>query len=234
MSLPATEYLEARKSLWATLSSEKYFKWTLIIPLLLFLAVFMFYPLFYCLYYSAHNYVVVKPAEFVGWGMYRMVLRDPLFWTALGRTFRVLVTCIVAELITGMVVASLLNREFKGQNVVRGLCFLPLLIAPLGMSMFWSYMFAPQLGIINIIISRLGLPETDWFSPAWALNTIIFMHIWQWAPFSIFVLLAGMRSLPKDSFEAAKVDGASAWYTFRRLTLPMLMPLVMIIVLLRT
>ena len=221
-------------SVWVALTSEKYFKWTLIIPLLLFLAAFMFYPIFYCLYYSAHNYVVIKPAEFIGWGMYRIVLREPLFWTALGTTFKILVICIVVELVIGLSVSILLNREFRGQNVTRGLCLLPLLVSPLAMSLFWGYIFSPKLGVVNYVLPLVGLPQIDWFHPSMALYTIMFMNIWQWAPFSIFVLLAGLKGLPRDAFEAARVDGASAWYTFRRLTLPMLMPLIMIIILLRT
>jgi len=234
MSLPTTGYLEVKRSFWTTLTSEKYFKWTLLIPLLLILAIFMFYPMFYCLYYSAHDYTVVKPAEFVGWGMYRMVLRDPVFWKAMRVTFEILAVCIATELIIGMGVALWFNREFRGQNVVRGLCLLPLLVSPFAISLFWTFMFHADFGIANQVLMWLGFSGgTDWFGKELALYSIMLMTIWQWSPFAIFVLLAGLRSLPRDSFEAARVDGASSWYTFRRLTLPMLTPLILIIVLLR-
>jgi multiple sugar transport system permease protein len=133
-----------------------------------------------------------------------------------------------------MAIALLLNRTFKGQNIVRGLCLLPLLIMPLAMSMMWNQMLHYQVGIVNIMFNIFGLPRVEWFSKDLALYSIMLMSIWQWTPFSIFVLLAGLKGLPKDVFEATRVDGATPWYTFRRLTLPMLMPLVFIIILLRT
>ncbi|MBA7705767.1 Inner membrane ABC transporter permease protein YcjO [subsurface metagenome] len=226
--------MQEKRTFWQVLTGEKYYRWLLISPLLLTLAVFMLYPTFYCIYYSAHLVAPLRPPEFVGMENFRQALADPIFWAALGRTAYVLVICIAAELILGMAVALLLNREFRGQNIVRGFCLLPLLIMPLGMSMIWNQMFYYHNGIINIMLTQIGLPGVNWFSPDMALYTIMFMSVWQWTPFSIFVLLAGLRGLPRDAFEAAKVDGASAWYTFRRLTLPMLTPLILIIVLLRT
>ncbi|MBA7518534.1 Inner membrane ABC transporter permease protein YcjO [subsurface metagenome] len=226
--------MQEKRTFWQVLTGEKYYRWLLISPLLLTLAVFMLYPTFYCIYYSAHLVAPLRPPEFVGMENFRQALADPIFWAALGRTGYVLVICIAAELILGMTIALLLNREFRGQNIVRGFCLLPLLIMPLGMSMIWNQMFYYHNGIINIMLTQIGLPGVNWFSPDMALYTIMFMSVWQWTPFSIFVLLAGLRGLPRDAFEAAKVDGASAWYTFRRLTLPMLTPLILIIVLLRT
>ena len=111
---------------------------------------------------------------------------------------------------------------------------MPLLVAPLVLSLLWNFMLEFDFGAVNQILSAIGLGKVYWWTPGFALYTICLITIWQWFPFSVFVLLAGLRSLPKDVFEAAKVDGASAWYIFRRLTLPMLSPLIMIIVVLRT
>ena len=223
-----------RRTFWEVLTSEKYFKWTLIIPLSVVLAVFMLYPMFYCLYYSAQEYFIAQPTSFVGWENYRTVLRDPAFWNALGNTFHILVVCIAAELILGMGIALLLNREFKGQNTVRGLCLLPLLVSPMAMSLAWNLLLQFDVGLVNQTLYAIGIPQIHWFAPGWAIYTIALITVWNWFPFSVFVLLAGLKGLPRDSFEAARVDSASAWYTFRRLTLPMLSPLIMIIVLLRT
>ena len=213
---------------------EKYYKWILLIPLVLVLLIFMLYPLFYCMWYSLHEYGMIKVATFVGLENYRDVLRDEEFWLALGRTGIVLGISIGAELIIGMAVAVLFNREFKGQNPIRGLILLPLLMAPLAVSMMWNFFLQYDFGIVNLIFGLVGIPKVNWFSPGIALYTIACISIWQWTPFSIFVLLAGLKSLPRDSFEAARVDGAGPFYTFRRLTLPNLAPLIMIIILLRT
>jgi len=226
--------LGRKRSIWEVLTSEKYFKWTLIIPLLLVLAVFMFYPLFYSLFYSTQEWGGSGSSILVGWDNYRSVLHDRTFWTTLGRTLEVTVICIGVELLLGLGIALLWNREFKGQNVVRGLCLLPLLIAPLAMSMVWNFVLQYDFGVLNQVLAAVGLPKVVWLSRSIALYTICAITIWQWFPFSAFVLLAGLKSMPRDVFEAARVDGASPWFIFRRLSLPMLMPLVMIIVLLRT
>jgi len=195
----------------------------------------MLYPTFYCLILSFTDYVLKGPPEFVGLENYRDLLHDSDFWQALGRTFYILVICISVEIILGMTFALMLNRTFKGQNMVRGLCFLPLLISPLAMSLMWNYMLHVQFGIINQFLDWFGLGRHEWFSSQnFAIYTIMFISIWQWTPFSIFILLAGLRGMPKDQFEAANVDGAGPIFTFRKLTLPMLKPLIIIIILLRT
>ena len=223
-----------RRAFWEVLTSEKYYRWLLISPLLLTLAVFMFYPLFYCLYYSTAEYSLAKAPVFIGWENYRYVLGYAPFWTALSRTLRVLVICIAVELSLGLALALLWNRKFTGENVTRGLCLLPLLVSPLAMSMMWNFLLEYNFGAVNQILDWLRIGRVMWWSPAIALYAIAFMSIWQWTPFSIFVFLAALRGLPRDAFEAARVDGASPWYTFRRLTLPLLMPLIMVIILLRT
>ena len=226
----------AAKPSWTQiLGSEKYVKWICILPLLILLAVFMLYPTFYCLILSFTDYILKGAPEFIGLENYRDLLHDSDFWQALGRTFYILVICISVELLLGMTFALMLNRTFKGQNIVRGLCFLPLLISPLAMSLMWNYMLHVQFGIINQFLDWFGLGRHEWFSSQeFAIYTIMFISIWQWTPFSIFILLAGLRGMPKDQFEAANVDGASPIFTFRKLTLPMLKPLIIIIILLRT
>ena len=104
----------------------------------------------------------------------------------------------------------------QGQNTVRGLCLLPLVVSPLAMSLMWKYFLEPQFGIINAMIGGLGFKQIPFLSTqGLALGTIMSMEIWKWLPFSIFVFLAALRGMPKDVFEAASVDGASGWYTFK-------------------
>ena len=227
-------YSMGQRSFMDILIDEKYFKWILIVPLVLVLLIFMFYPLLYCMYYSVFKYNMVRDAVFVGFENYRYVLENGTFWRALGNTAYILVISITVELIVAMGIAMLFNRKFKGQDMVRGLCLLPLLISPLAMSMIWNFMLQYDFGVVNQVLVKLGLGKVMWWSPGLAINTIVFISIWQWTPFSIFVLLSGLRGLPRDPFEAAAVDGARPFYIFWRLTLRMLSPLIVIIVLLRT
>jgi len=226
---------EARKpTIWETLTSERYFRWTLLIPLLVLLAIFMLYPLIYSIYFSFHDWGMQGEPAFTGLHNYRQLVFDENFLLAFRRTLEVLVICIVMELGLGLGLALLWNRDFRGQNVVRGLSLLPLLVAPLILSLLWNFILDFNFGALNHVLQAMGLPKVNLWKPNIALFTICGMTIWQWLPFSTFVLLAGLKSLPRDVFEAARVDGASRWYTFRRLTLPMLTPLIMIIVVLRS
>jgi multiple sugar transport system permease protein len=227
-------YAPKRNRFWDTLTNEKYFKWTLLIPLILVLLLFLFYPLFYCLYYSFTNYTLTKPAQFIGLANFYNLLHDDVLWSALQRTAIVLSLSIAVELLLGLGIAMLLNRGLRGESIIRSLCLLPLMIMPLAMSMIWNFILQYDFGAANQILVALGANKISWFAPGHALYTLAFINIWQWFPFSVFVLLAGLKSLPKEAFEAAKVDGASAWTVFRKITLPMLSPLIVIIILLRT
>ena len=214
--------------------SDKKFGWILISPLVVMLIVFMLYPTIYAIFMSVQKNIGKGVEGYIGADNYRAMLTNPEMWASLRRTVILIVVCIVFELVLGMLIALILNRDFKGMNVVRGLCFMPLLIAPLAMSLMWSYMLRTGYGPINVLLGHLGITGIGWFADVkMAFGTIIGITIWQWLPFSTFVLLAGLKGLPKDQFEAAQVDGSSALYRFRRLTLPTLKPLIMIIVLLR-
>jgi multiple sugar transport system permease protein len=234
MTSQANAVAPERNTFWEIMTNEKYFKWMLLLPLYLMLAIFAIYPTFYCLYYSFHEWGMIKDPVFIGLENFREVLQDSEFWEAIGRTFQVLVMSIVIELCLGMGIALLFNRDFKGQNAIRGIILLPLLISPMAVSMMWKFFYQYDFGIFNVVLTSLGFSKIQFLSLDFALYSVAAISIWQWTPFSIFVLLAGLKSLPKDSFEATRVDGATPWYTFRRVTLPMLMPLIMIIILLRT
>jgi multiple sugar transport system permease protein len=223
-----------KATIWETLTNERWFRWTLLIPLLLLLAIFMLYPLLYSIYFSFHDWGMQGDPIFSGLRNYRQLVHDREFLIAFRRTLEVLVICILAELGLGLGLALLWNRDFKGQNVVRGLALLPLLVAPLILSLLWNFILDFNFGALNHILQAIGFAKVNLWRPNIALYTICAMTIWQWLPFSTFVLLAGLKSLPRDVFEAARVDGAGRWYTFRRLTLPMLTPLIMIIVVLRS
>lgn len=214
---------------------DRFMKWILIAPLVLFLICFMLYPTLYSLYMSFTDYVMRGDPNFIGLENYRAVLADKVFWAALGRTLYVLVLCIAVELTLGMALALVLNRDFKGQGIIRGLCFIPLLVSPLSMSLMWNYILHIQFGVVNTVVDWMGFEAIGFLStPGLALNTVAFITVWQWLPFSTFVLLAGLKGMPRDQYEAAQIDGASPWRVFFRLTLPMLKPLIIIIILLRT
>jgi len=239
MSSSANNYVQIndiqigrKPSVWEILSNEKNFKWMLIVPLLMVLSVFMFYPLIYCLVNSFRE-GGLSGTVYVGLKNYRTMMHDKTFWIPFSRTLKATIICIIAELLIGLGIATLWNKDFKGQKFIRGLILMPLLVAPLILSLVWNFLLEYNIGFINQLFDAIGIGRVKWWDSRWALYTICGITIWQWFPFSTSVLLAGLKSLPKDVYEASEVDGASKWYTFRKLTLPMLSPLMIIIVLLR-
>ena len=217
------------------LDNDRVAKWILVGPLVVFLICFMVYPTLYSLGMSFTDYIMRDAPNFIGLDNYRQLMVNDEFWSALGRTVYVMIVCITIELILGMALAILLNKDFRGQGIVRGLCFIPLLVSPLAMSLMWSYILHIQFGVVNWFVGLFGIEAIPFLSKSGAaLHTIIFITVWQWLPFSTFVLLAGLKSLPRDQYEAAQLDGAKPLRVFWQLTLPLLRPLVIIIVLLRT
>ncbi|UCE55918.1 MAG: sugar ABC transporter permease, partial [Desulfobacterales bacterium] len=139
------------------------------------------------------------------------------------------------EMIFGIAIAFLLNglRWFKG--IVRGLLLLPLAAAPAAVGLIWRYMYHPDFGVYNGIMSMFGLPERNWLgSTTLALPSVMVFDIWQWTPFVAIITLAGLQSLPKEPFEAAELDGASIWQVHRRITFPMLAPVLTLVFVLRS
>ena len=159
----ATAAPTPKRTFKQALASESGVKWLYLIPLLVFLVAFMLYPTFYCLIMSFCDYVMKGAPEFAGLENYRDLLEDSDFWQALWRTAYVLIICISVELILGMAFALILNRDFVGQDLVRGLCFLPLLISPLAMSLMWNYMLHVQFGIVNQFLNGWGWADSSGF-----------------------------------------------------------------------
>lgn len=216
------------------INNNNTFKWILLIPAILVMAVFVIYPLIYVASTSFQKFLMPRPPTFIGVQNYQATLNSGLFWSTVGRTFLLMAIVIIIEIGLGLLIAMLFNQDFKGENIIRGLCLLPVMGAPFALSLVWRYMYDRQYGIINWILGLFGIGKVGWLNDRlFAFISIMIIDIWQWTPLVIFILVAILKSLPKDPFEAARVDGASPWFTFRKLTLPMLTPGLIIIILLR-
>src|SRR4030042_135755 len=130
---------------------------------------------------------------------------------------------LAGQFILGFALAMMLNREFRGESVVRMLLLFPIIATPVAMSMVWAMMLNPMMGILNYLLAVVGLPPSDWASrPTAVMPTLIMVDIWHWTPFMMLVLLAGLKNLPKDPYEAAMIDGASRIQVFFKITLPLM------------
>jgi multiple sugar transport system permease protein len=193
------------------------------------------YPFLTGVVYSFTAYALNRPNfSFVGLRQYMRMVTDNDFWYS---TFVTLAYAFLAtgiELVLGLTVAMLLNRDSRLAKILQPTLIFPMMIAPVIGTLIWKVMMQPSVGILNPILNAVGLPSLQWAAvPQTALLSVVLVDVWMFTPFAALILLAGLRSFPQGPFEAARVDGASFWFTFRNLTLPMLTPFILIVIIFR-
>ncbi len=218
------------------LRSLSAFKYRLLIPLLLTIALILGYPLAFSFWVSLHDYrlTAIDQAQWVGLEQYLTLLtQNASFWNALRNTLVFVGIAVSLELALGLWLALLLHRKTTlFRNFFRSALLMPMFVTPIAVGLMFRFLLNSQLGIVPSVLRAFGV-EMDWFSARNALLTLALIDVWQWTPFMVLLLLAGLESLPEEPFEAAKVDGASPWQTFWHLTLPMLRPTIMAAVVIR-
>jgi multiple sugar transport system permease protein len=209
-----------------------------ILPAVIFVVLMIVFPVVYTLYLSLHEWSgsAVRAPEPVGLDNYLTLLTaDPRFGAAVVRTFEFTLIAVILELLLGLGIALLLHGKFMARGLVRALILLPMVATPVAIAMAWLLMFQPTIGLFNNMLESLGLPGQAWLgSREQALPSLIMVDVWQWTPMMALILLAGLTTLPEEPFEAARVDGASAWQRFAYLTLPLLVPTMVTALLLRS
>ncbi|MEM7749574.1 MAG: sugar ABC transporter permease [Pseudomonadota bacterium] len=197
----------------------------------------LLYPIGYMVYASFLDWNPsqrIEEAEWVGLRNYINLLNDPNFIESFTVTIVFASVVVVAEMIIGVGLALLLDRNLRGMSVLRTVFILPMMIAPIVVGLMWRYMYHPSVGIFNRTLKDLGLAPIPWLSdPNWALASIIIADIWQWTPFIFILSLAALQSLPKSALEAAQIDGASEWQQVIYIKLPLMLPVLIIAALLR-
>lgn len=235
---PLRDHAAARNSIGARLVSAIDRNLPLLFPLpaLLLVGALMIYPLIYTLLLSTRSYDLgFRSYAFVGLTHYATALASERFWDAFGRTFLLTALSVVGSVALGMVMALILNREFRGARWARTAFLLPMVATPVATSLVWMMMFNPTLGVLNYFLGLVGLPPSLWVAdPNLTIISLVVVDIWHFAPFAMLILLAGLRSLPPEPFESAMIDGASRWQTFWRITVPLLMPVLAVVLIFRT
>src|SRR5690348_1034112 len=205
-----------------------------IIPTIAFLIVFNIFPLIYSLGYSFTDFRASSntPAAFVGLQNYRDLLNDDHVWNNFSVTAKYVLVSVGGQVLLGFGVALLLNRRIPFKGLFTTLLLLPMMMSPVVVGLFWQLLYSPSWGIINY---ALGLGDFAWLSdPDVALFAIAITDIWMWSPFVMLLCLAGLSAIPQHLYEAAAIDRASGWYTFTRITLPLVTPLLLIAIIFRT
>jgi len=217
---------------------EKPLAYLLVLPATIILGALTLYPFGFMIYLSMHRWkasLAYIPKSFVGLSHFIRLFQDEFFWSAMSVTFRFLIFVVLIEFFLGLFLALILSRDIKGKAILRSLFLLPMMLAPVAVGLIWRFILNDEVGVLNYFFSLIYLPSQAWLGDVnTALGAIMLIDIWQWTPFMILVLLAGLQSLPGEPFEAAMIDGASAWQTFRFITWPLLKPAVLIALLFRT
>jgi polyol transport system permease protein len=196
-----------------------------LLPALIFLIIVTQLPFVGTLIISFMNWNAYYPDEvgFAGFDNYRRVLTDVNTRDSIITTIQLTVAVVLISLVLGLLIALLLDRAFRGRGFVRTMMITPFLIVPVAAALVWKHaLYNPEYGLLNGMLTWIfgeNAPQPDWIS-AMPLGAIIVSLVWQWTPFMMLIILAGLQSKPLDVIEAAKIDGASTWQIFRYMTLP--------------
>ncbi len=210
-----------RTSQWAA--------WGFLAPITVYLLLFYAYPLYKNLDLSVRDYTVMSfvrgGAPFTGLGNYRTVLNDPTFTPALLHTILFTAASLAFQFTLGLALALFFHQHFPLSATLRALFLVPWLLPLIVSASTWSWMLNSDSGIVNYALHLLGITPVDWLtSPHWSLISVIIANVWIGIPFNLVLLYSGLQSIPQHLYEAASIDGASAWQRFTRITLPLLRP----------
>jgi multiple sugar transport system permease protein len=215
---------------------DRQFGWLLTAPGLGALFVVILFPLLFTLYTSVFDYTLIQPThdEFVGLGHYQGALDNAEFGQALWVTLRFVAAVVILEFLLGFAVALMLNTVERGKDAYYLILLFPLLMNPVVVGLIWRMLLHPVLGIVNYLLSVMGIGAVDWLGdPQNAFWTIVLVDIWHQVSFMVILLLAGLSALPKEPYEAARMEGASTLQTFVHVTLPLMRPVIAVTLLIR-
>ena len=221
------------------LGESRLLGYVFVAPAVLLLAALILGPLVYSAVLSLYSWRLTEinlPKDFTGLANFREIGSDEVFGRALRNTFVFVGAAVTVELVLGFVVALAVFNINRGRRLANAIILLPMITTPVIVALVWRYLLDPQFGLVNYLVGEAGYDrEIAWLSSeSLALPSIVLVDVWQWTPFVILVLHAGMLSIPDELLEAARVDGAGPWQLVRRVIIPYLMPLVLLVLLFRT
>lgn len=207
----------------------------MLLPLLAVAGVAVGLPLAYALYLSVTDFTLIQQgsAQFVGLSNYQESLTNEDLWGAFRTTGTYVLIAVSFETVLGILIALSLQKQKWARDITRAMLLAPMFITPIAVGLIFRFLLNDQLGAIPHLLDQVGI-SYDFLGTGNALFTLALIDVWQWTPFMVLLLLAGLESIPKQPMEAARVDGAGAFYIFRRITLPLLTPILSVAILLRS
>ncbi|GAC1347238.1 MAG: sugar ABC transporter permease [Acetobacteraceae bacterium] len=210
------------------------FYWPFILPAGLVVVAVILFPWVFTLFMSVHDWHVGGARSFAGLDNYARMFSDERFQLAAVRTLYFTLLSVLLPLVFGVAAAVCFHRNFPGRGIARTIFILPMMATPVAIALVWTMMFHPQLGVLNYLLTSVGLPPSAWvYAPETVIPTLVMVETWQWTPLVMLIVLGGLASLPTDPYEAAVLDGANLWQVFWHVTLPLVWPFIIVAAVIR-
>jgi len=217
------------------LHRKKLLPYLLVSPYLLFVIVFVLFPVLFCFFLTFNKWNIIAPMHFIGTDNYTRLFHDRLFWKAIGNTLKFLLLHIPLQLIVSLFLAELLNRKIKAISFFRSSFFLPVIVSGVVVTILWQQLLGYDSGLINRLLVYVGLQKVGWLmNPDIAIYSIAVMATWKNVGLYVILFLVGLQTVPTQYYEAAKLEGATRWQQFYHITLPMINPTIFMVVILST
>jgi ABC-type sugar transport system permease subunit len=214
---------------------KKWLPYFLVSPYLVFVLVFVAFPVLFCFFLTFHKWNIIAPMRFIGADNYTRLLHDRLFWKAIGNTLRFLLLHIPLQLVVSLFLAQLLNQKIKFAAYFRASFFLPVIVSGVVVTILWQQLLGYDAGVINRLLTGIGIEKIGWLvNPDLAIYSIAVMATWKNVGLYVILFLVGLQTVPPQYYEAAKLEGASPWQQFYHITLPMINPTIFMVVILST
>jgi multiple sugar transport system permease protein len=212
--------------------SRKY--WRFAIPAVVVVGAVIVFPWAFTLWMSVQDWKPTGGTSFAGLANYLKLTTDERFLESVPRTLWFTLLAVVIPIVLGVPAAIVFHRQFPWRGALRTIFVMPMMATPVAIALVWTMMFHPQLGVLNYLLSLVGIPPFAWvYDPATVIPTIVLVEVWHWTPLVMLIVLGGLAGLPTDPYDSALIDGASNWQMFRYITWPLILPYVMIAVVIR-
>jgi multiple sugar transport system permease protein len=209
--------------------------WPFVTPALIVVLAVIVFPWLFTIWMSFNEWKVGSPIAFVGVANYVRLPADPRFVEAVQHTLVYTALSVLLPVILGTFAAVVFHIKFPFRGFLRAVFIMPMMATPVAIALVWTMMFHPQLGVLNYLLSLVGIPPQLWvFHPATVIPSLVLVETWQWTPLVMLIVLGGIAALPTEPYESAEIDGAGMWQMFRYITLPLILPFIFIAAMIRT
>lgn len=206
-----------------------------IVPALVVVGAVIIFPWLFTVWMSAFDWKIGSVPHFIGFENYTKLATNQRFHEAIGHTLYFTALAVVIPLILGTIAAMIFHREFPLRGLLRSIFTMPMMATPVAVALVWTMMFHPQQGVLNYLLSLVGLPPSLWvYSPTLVIPSLVLVEVWHWTPLVMLIVLGGLAALPTEPYESARLDGATEWQLFRYITFPLVAPFIVVAAVIRT